>query len=146
MPSGARIVSVKDIAHMVKPHSASYWVTMLSQMSHVPDLTVMQKLQTDIKQLNEQIDWLMRAVHDMKKMEGTINDIKKILEAMQEDENVPDNYDMTAEQIKNLILEKYDLSKPTYPSDVAEAHGLDYDEVLKAVDLLRKECRVVYDR
>ena len=115
-------------------------------MSHVPDLTVVQKLQTDVKQLNEQIDWLMCAVHDMMKMEGTINDIKKILEAMQEDENVPDNYDMTAERIRDLILEKYDLSKPTYPSDVAEEHGLDYDEVLKAVDLLRKEGRVVYDQ
>ena len=146
MPSGARIVSVKDITPVIKPHSASYWVTMLSQMSHVPDLTVVQKLQTDVKQLNEQIDWLMRAAHDMKKMEGTINDIKKILEAMQEGENVPDNYDMTAEQIRDLILEKYDLSKPTYSSDVAEEHGLDYDEVLKAVDLLRKEGRVVYDQ
>ena len=64
----------------------------------------------------------------------------KMLEAP--DESGPDNYDMTAEQVRDLIVEKYEVGKPVYPSDVADDHNLDYDTVLEAVELLRKEGQI----
>lgn len=93
-----------------------------------------ERLSERMGQMSERVDWLVGAVHNMSKAKPTGG------------EDGPDNYDMKAEEIKNLIQEKYDLSKPTYPSDVANDHGLDYNEVLKAVDLLCKEGRVAYDK
>ena len=55
----------------------------------------------------------------------------------------PDNYDMTASQIRGLILEKMGPGKPFYPSDLAMEYGLDFDAVLEAVGMLREEGRIV---
>lgn len=81
--------------------------------------------------LSEKVDWLVGAVHNMSKLETTGGD-----------ESGPDNYDMTAEQVRDLILENYKLGVPFYPSDVADDHGLDYDTVVQAMDMLRKEGRL----
>ncbi len=68
--------------------------------------------------------------------------IENLLKNMAANEGGPDNYDMTAKQIKDLILDNYELGKPVYPSDIADDHGLDYDAVLEAIDMLRKEHRI----
>ena len=88
---------------------------------------------------------LTRDVAGMKEVNHKVLEaIQEVLEVVKADKNSPDNYDMSPEQIKDLILAKYDLSKLTYPSDIAFDHGLDYDAVLKAVELLRKEGRAEY--
>lgn len=52
-------------------------------------------------------------------------------------------YNMTPDEIRDLMVEKIELDKSFYPSDIAMEYGLDYDRVLKAVDILRKEGRIV---
>ena len=49
---------------------------------------------------------------------------------------------MTAEQVRKLILDNYELGESFYPSDIADKHGLDYDTVLEAIEMLRKERRI----
>lgn len=86
----------------------------------------------DFIRLCEQVDWLV----------GAIYKLQKDVEAMRPDESGPDNYDMTAEQVRDLILANYKLGVPFYPSDVADDHGLDYDTVVQAMNMLRKEGRM----
>ena len=83
---------------------------------------------------------------DIGKLLDKMDTLSESLESNLDVHDKPDNHGMKAEEIKNLILKEYDLSKPTYPSDVADKHGLDYDEVLAAVELLRKEGQVEYDK
>lgn len=78
------------------------------------------------------MDWLV----------GAVREIKKSLETRNADESDPDNYDMPVEQVRELILENYKLGESFYPSDIADKHGLDYDTVLEAIDILRKERRI----
>ena len=79
-------------------------------------------------------------------MEWVKENMRVILQKLDEgtaEEASPDNYDMTASQIRDLILEKMDPDKPFYPSDLAMEYGLDFDVVLEAVDILREEGRIV---
>lgn len=92
----------------------------------------MRELQYNVVVLRERVEWLVAAVQD----------IMKSLEARSLDESGPDNYDMDPEQIRQLILKNYKLGESFYPSDIADKHGLDYDAVLEAIDLLRKERRI----
>lgn len=54
-----------------------------------------------------------------------------------------ETYNMTPDEIRNLMVEKVELDKSFYPSDIAIEYGLDYDKVLKAIDILRKEGRII---
>lgn len=58
-------------------------------------------------------------------------------------DEAPDNYDMTPRQIKAMILEKIGVGEPFYPSDLAIEQGLDFDAVIKAVEMLREEGRII---
>ena len=68
--------------------------------------------------------------------------VQKIDDAIAE-EITDDNYNMTLSQIQDLILKTVDRDKPFYPSDVAMEHGLDFDKVDEAIDMLRKEGRII---
>ena len=54
-----------------------------------------------------------------------------------------ETYNMTPDEIRDLMVEKVELDKPFYPSDIASEYGLDYDMVLKAIDILRREGRII---
>ena len=54
-----------------------------------------------------------------------------------------ETYNMTPDEIRNLMVEKVELDKSFYPSDIAMEYGLDYDRVLKAIEILRKEGRII---
>ena len=59
-------------------------------------------------------------------------------------EDVSDEtHNMTPDEIRDLMVEKVELDKSFYPSDIAIKYGLDYDRVLKAIDILRKEGRII---
>ena len=92
----------------------------------------MRELQHNVAGLRGRVDWLVAAVRD----------IKRSLEAKSLDECGPDNYDMDAEQVRQLILENYELGECFYPSDIADKYGLEYGAVLEAIDLLREERRI----
>lgn len=102
-------------------------------------------LETEVVQINRRLERLERMEATINEIKTSINEYKAVLGARGFGEDTPDHSDMKADEIKDLILRKYDLSKLTYPSDIAFDHGLDYDEVLAAVELLRKEGRVQYD-
>lgn len=92
---------------------------------------------------------LQNVIHSYKKemaeLREDIADIKKMLEPSRVGNDITDNYDMTVEQIRDMILEKYDLLKPVYPSDIADDNGLDYDAVIEAIEMLRRDGRVKYE-
>ena len=110
---------------------------------------------TDVlKNIREQMEGIWddtyrntKTMHDMLKI---LNQIKrdqcimmqKIGDAATE-EISDETYNMTPDEIRNLMVEKVELDKSFYPSDIAIEYGLDYDKVLKAIDILRKEGRIV---
>ena len=51
----------------------------------------------------------------------------------------PDNYDMPADQVRELVIAKCPRGMQFYPSDLAFEYGLDYDVVVKVVDQMRRE-------
>lgn len=51
----------------------------------------------------------------------------------------PDNFDMPVDKVKELILKECNLGKKYYPGEIAVDYGINYDTVLKAVDILRSE-------
>ena len=81
--------------------------------------------------LREDVEWIREA-------------IRTIIQRLDDETlDAPDNHDMTPNEIKDLILAEVGLDKPFYPSDLAEEYGLDLDAVYEAVDILRKDGRVV---
>ena len=82
----------------------------------------------------------------MEDMEYIKEGMRIVMQKLEDDdagEDAPNNYDMTASQIRDLILDKVGLDKPFYPSDLAMDYGLDFDAMLEAVDMLRREGRIV---
>lgn len=107
----------------------------LRNMESMPD-----EHSTQIENLHEQVHTLVDNMDWVK--EG----IRTILQKLEDEsawDKPPDNYDMTASQIKDLILEEVGLDKPFYPSDLAMEYGLDLDAVYEAVNILRAEGRVI---
>lgn len=86
----------------------------------------------DVRSLKEDIAWMRNLMRSTMQSQNTLVS-----------DGTPDNYDMTPEQIKEMILEKIGLDKPFYPSDLATEYGLDFDAVLEAVEILRQEGRIV---
>ena len=93
-----------------------------------------------VRRLQEQMQVLME---DMEYIKEGMRMVMQKLEDDDAGEDAPNNYDMTASQIRDLILDKVGLDKPFYPSDLAMDYGLDFDAVLEAVDVLRREGRIV---
>ena len=101
-----------------------------------------------------QMEIMTRVMYSTKK---TTNDVVKTVNKIQKDqciimqkiddaitEEVTDEtYNMTADKIRDLMVEKIKLDKPFYPSDIAIEYGLTYDSVLEAIDILRKEGRII---
>ena len=101
-----------------------------------------------------QMEILTKAVYSTKEY---MEDIIQILNKIQENqrvmtqkiddattEEIPDEtYNMTSDKIRDLMIEKVELDKPFYPSDIATEHGLDYDRVLETIEMLRKEGRII---
>lgn len=50
--------------------------------------------------------------------------------------------EMPVDEIKKLLLDKMGGGEPFYPSDIATDYNLDYDAVMEAVGVLRKEGRI----
>lgn len=88
-------------------------------------------LREQVQILREDVEWIREA-------------IRTIIQRLDDETlDAPDNHDMTPNEIKDLILAEVGLDKPFYPSDLAEEYGLDLDAVYEAVDILRKDGRVV---
>lgn len=123
-----RAASVSHVAWLDKPIPHFSLLRDLSRQStrHGPEAR-----EPDLMLLCEQVNWLVGAVHK----------IQKNMEAGQPKGAGPDNYDMTVEQVRDLIRAKYEPGKSVYPSDIANEHNLDYDTVVEAIDLLWKEHR-----
>ena len=66
------------------------------------------------------------------------HDMRHILNKLGDEEPI-DIREIPIDEIKKLILAERGDGKPFYPSDVAFEHHLDYDAVLEAMDVLRKE-------
>ena len=96
-------------------------------------IEVIGELQGQMRVLVEDMGWVKENMRTI---------LQKLDEGTAEEAST-DNYDMTAGQIRDLILEKMDIDKPFYPSDLAMEYGLDFDVVLEAVDILREEGRIV---
>ena len=92
----------------------------------------MRELKKDVMILMEKVDWLIESNRAIQKVVVTDTD----------DEQIPDNFDMTQDQIKELILREVSVGESFYPSDIAVKHGLDFDAVLEVVDRLRSEGRM----
>lgn len=90
----------------------------------------MQEQKANLTAMQKQIDSVASAVQDIKAALDVPNN------------NGPDNYSMSPEQAKALIVANYPLGVPVYPSDIAIDNGLEYKTVLAAIDLLRKEGRI----
>ena len=100
----------------------------------------MDVLRSDMFWTKKNIRVMMKNVESIKKSTHTM--VQKIDDAIAE-EITDDNYNMTLSQIQDLILETVDRDKPFYPSDVAMEYGLDFDKVDEAIDMLRKEGRII---
>ena len=86
---------------------------------------------------------------EMLKIMGEIRDemkaMRELMEShlgLQDEPDAPDNYDMSVEGVKSLLLKVCKQGSKFYPSELAVEHGLDYDTVLEAVASLKKEGRV----
>lgn len=51
---------------------------------------------------------------------------------------MPDNSGMSQSEIRRLLMIKCKSGESYYPSDLAFEYGLDFDEVIKAVDYFRR--------
>ncbi len=92
----------------------------------------LQDLRKKVDMLHEKVDWL---IHSQRNLERVLKDI--VVEGTD-----LDNQDMSSRDIRDLILENYETGKVFYPSDIADKYGLDYDAVVKAIDILRSEGRI----
>lgn len=87
-------------------------------------MSVLKTMQQDIKEIKK----------DMSDLRGKLDD--KRYTGFEEPVEI---VEMPIDDIKKLILDRLDGDKPLYPSDIAMDHNLDYDAVLEAVDMLRRE-------
>ena len=97
-------------------------------------------LANTVMELQEQLRYISE---DMKWTRETMRGIGQILEDEMANADVPANSDLTSKEIRDLILAEVELDKPFYPSDLAEEYGLDLDSTLEAIDMLRKEGRII---
>ena len=82
--------------------------------------------------LVENVDWLVESNRAIQKV--MVGDVAE--------GQVPDNHDMTQDQIKELILKEVSIGESFYPSDIAIKYGLDFDTVTEVVDRLSSEGRM----
>ena len=122
-----------------EPYEEMAWVVKQGMAPMTPPLTRAVRRHKETQEPPEYIRMLLERIA---RLEATVRDIKKLLEANTVADDGPDNYDMTAEQIRDLIVANYRLGIPVYPSDIADEHGLDYDATLAAIGMLRKEGRI----
>ena len=98
---------------------------------------------------------MTQAIHDIQKslesvgqdVEVIKNDVHNLLhkpvdENGDEYEKSQEIIDMPVDKIKELILSTVGIDNLFYPSDIAMDHNLDYDAVMEAVDMLRREGRI----
>lgn len=101
----------------------------------------------DRNQYNEYLPLVINEIQnlreDVAQLRDLIHDVVVQNQDPSVDSDVPDNYDMTLEQVKETILEKVGLHRPFYPSDLSMKYGLDFDVVLEAVEILRQEGRII---
>lgn len=97
-----------------------------------------ESLEESVRKMQEQMQSLIEDVEWMR--EG----IRVIIHRLDDDveEESPDNYDMTPDQIRDLILEKVQVGEPFYASDIASKYGLDYDAVVTAIEQLRAKGKI----
>lgn len=75
-------------------------------------------------------------------LQNEMKTIRELLESHLVIQDEPDNYDMTPDQIRDLILEKVQVGVPFYASDIASKYGLDYDAVVTAIEQLRAKGKI----
>ena len=97
------------------------------------------EIEDSVRKMQSQVQILME---DMEWVKEGIRHIIQTLEDSSIEEELPDSYDMTPDQIKDLMLEKVQVGEPFYASDIAGKYGLDYDAVVAAIDKLRTEGRI----
>ena len=106
----------------------------------------MQNLKAEVGLVNRRLGRVETTLNENKAslemVKTIVKEIQEALKAGDFAEEGPDNYDKTPEQVRDLIIANYKLGVPFYPSDVADDHGLDYDTVVQAMDILRKEGRL----
>lgn len=118
--------SQKFEAPLTGRHSEKYLViSELAGMVHtIHDIqTSMQNMERNVELMKGDIRNIMKKLDDVTNEDGELRETEK----------------MPVGDIKNLILTEMEVDKPFYPSDVALDHNLDYDDVLEAVELLRRE-------
>ena len=89
---------------------------------------------------------VMNEIQNLRKDVAQLRDLIRDMAQSQDtpvNSDTPDNYDMTPEQVKEIILEKVGLNRSFYPSDLSMKYGLDFDTVLEAVEILRQEGRII---
>ena len=82
----------------------------------------------ELRRLNRRIDELLE---EQKRLREMVADVIPV-------SDVPDNTDMTVDEVKKLIMDVCERGEKYYPAELAVDHGLDYDTVLKAVESLQK--------
>ena len=136
---------LRDLGDVFSTYLKSSNKMQTSLSSHVSDFQVMDQSQqnkyllhlmietrNEVRNLKEDVAWMRNIIR--KNMQN-----QDILVSNE----IPDNYDMTPEQIKEMILEKIGVDKPFYPSDFAIEQGLDFEAVIKAIEMLRQEGRII---
>ena len=76
------------------------------------------------------------------RLQDEIKTMRELLESRLDVQDEPDNYDMSVEDIKKLIVKECTLGQQYYPGDLAFEYGLNYNAVLEAVASLKEEGRV----
>lgn len=77
-------------------------------------------------------------------LQSKIQDLQETLESYLDVQDEPDNYDMSVEEVKKLILKECKRGEEYYPGEFSLKHGLDYDTVVEALNSLQKEDCVEY--
>lgn len=98
-----------------------------------------QNIQNELIWARRDRESMLKQIESQQKLLESQRDTIKLLESHLDIQDVPDNYDMSVEDIKKLLAKECKSGQQYYPSDIALDHGLDYDKVLEAVASLKEE-------
>lgn len=116
--------------HQTSQSPKQHTRTPTSGIEDVPSIYTEDGLRENVKILREDMNWLKGAVHSI---------MQKL-----DEEDAPDNTDMSIDDVKSIILKECKRGEEYYPGEFALKHSLDYNTVVEALTSLQKEGRVEY--
>lgn len=104
-----------------------------------------EQFETVRKTTESALNSLPRSVGDLTQkqydaVKTALGDIRRI--AVDHEPRPLPNYDMPVGEVKDIILRECPKGELFYPSDIAEKHGINYDTVDEAIEMLDREGRI----